>query len=67
MNMSYCRFENTSNDLSDCINAMEDAETLAEMDLSKYESQAMKRMAEMAQEFLAHYDRLMETVDAQAE
>lgn len=62
-NMSYCRFENTSGDLQDCVNAMEEAETLAEMDLSKYEQAAMKRMVETAQEFLEHYDRLLEMVD----
>ena len=66
-NMSYCRFENTSNDLSDCVNAMEEAETLAEMDLNQYEARAMKYMARLAQEFLDQYDRLQETVDAPAE
>jgi len=62
-NMSYCRFENTSSDLQDCVSAMEEAETLKEMDLSTYELSAMKRMAQTAQEFLEHYDRLLEMVD----
>ena len=33
-NMSYCRFENTVNDMQDCLNAIEDREV---NDLSDYE------------------------------
>ena len=32
-NMSYCRFENTSNDLEDCVGAMAEAKTMKEMGL----------------------------------
>lgn len=57
-NMSYCRFENTCNDLSDCVGAMEEAKSLQKMGLNHYESAAMKNMAELAQEFLDQYERL---------
>lgn len=57
-NMSYCRFENAAGDLQDCVYAMEEAETLAEMKLSSHEAQAMQRMAKQATEFLEQYDRL---------
>ena len=60
-NMSYCRFENTSNDLQDCVSAMDDAYTLADMDLSKTEMRSMQRMRELCQEFLDHYERLEQT------
>ena len=59
-NMSYCRFENTSNDLQDCVYAMDDAYTLADMDLSKTEMRSMQRMRELCQEFLDHYERLVQ-------
>ena len=36
-NMSYCRFENTVNDMQDCLNAIEDREI---NDLSDYEVKA---------------------------
>ena len=36
-NMSYCRFENTVNDMQDCLNAIEDREV---NDLSDYEVKA---------------------------
>ena len=57
-NMSYCRFENTSKDLQDCVSAMDDAYILADMDLSKTEMRSMQRMRELCQEFLDHYERL---------
>lgn len=57
-NMSYCRFENTSNDLEDCVGAMAEAKTMKEMNLSSYEAGAIKHMAGLAQEFMDQYDRL---------
>lgn len=57
-NMSYCRFENTSADLADCITAMEEVESVAEMDLSEYELDALKRMERQCQEFFEHIERL---------
>jgi hypothetical protein len=38
-NMSYCRFENTASDLSDCLDAIGDTH-----DLSEYEWDARKRL-----------------------
>ena len=38
-NMSYCRFENTVNDMQDCLNAIEDREV---NDLSDYEIKALQ-------------------------
>lgn len=40
-NMSYCRFQNTNNDLQDCLNTLEDGEAL-----SKEEFAACKDMFE---------------------
>lgn len=40
-NMSYCRFENTSRDLDDCIEAIENGEI---NELNEYEIEAIKRM-----------------------
>lgn len=60
-NMSYCRFENTSNDLQDCINAMDEAATVADLDLSSYEEAAFDRMAEQCQRFLALHESLAAT------
>ena len=64
-NMSYCRFENTSNDMRDCVDAMEEAYDLAELDLSKSEQRSMNRMRELCDRFIEQYDRLFaaESVD----
>jgi hypothetical protein len=46
-NMSYCRFENTTKDMRDCINAIEDQET---DELSSYEINALKNFLFLARE-----------------
>ena len=46
-NMSYCRFENTVNDMRDCINAIEDGEC---DELSSYEIRALKQFKRMGDE-----------------
>ena len=57
-NMSYCRFENTNRDLWDCVQAMEEAYCLSEMDLSKDEHEAMFEMADSCADFLRQIERL---------
>lgn len=65
MNMSYCRFQNTSNDLRDCVNAMQEAYDLPELDLSKDELQSMNWMRSLCEQFIEEHDRLTsaESVD----
>jgi hypothetical protein len=56
-NMSYCRFENTSNDLKDCVLTMEEEmEDLS--DLNEYELRAFKHMKTLCERFLESYERL---------
>ena len=50
-NMSYCRFENTSQDLQDCINAVGEM-IEGGYDLSEREQRAFKRMIAQATELL---------------
>ena len=45
--MSYCRFENTTRDMEDCINAIEDRET---DELSSYEVNALSHFLDLAKE-----------------
>ena len=49
-NMSYCRFENTSNDMADCIDALEEIDwnfdKLLESASSKFEKHGMKEFVE---------------------
>ena len=50
-NMSYCRFENTTIDIDDCLGAIQDAyEECA--DLSNREVQALQRLLEQAEEII---------------
>ena len=57
-NMSYCRFQNTSFDLADCVNSMVEAYNLEDMGLSESEKKAMNRMRKLCEQFLDEYDRL---------
>ena len=45
--MSYCRFENTVNDMQDCLKAIEDREV---NDLSEYEIRALGEFLTLAHE-----------------
>ena len=62
-NMSYCRFSNTSQDLRDCVNAMDEAYNLRDMDLSSDELHSMKWMRKLCNEFLANLERLENAED----
>tara|TARA_B100000424_G_scaffold269976_1_gene268173 strand:- start:867 stop:1052 length:186 start_codon:yes stop_codon:yes gene_type:complete len=48
-NMSYCRFENTANDLEDCVAALVRGET---ENLSSYELNGLTRILEMAEDIM---------------
>jgi hypothetical protein len=50
-NMSYCRFENTSGDLQDCINAVGEM-IEGGYDLDEYEQRAFQRLIKQAAELL---------------
>ena len=56
--MSYCRFENTSLDMANCVNDLEEAYTFSELDHNEYEKVARKRLYELAQDYVSQYERL---------
>jgi hypothetical protein len=51
-NMSYCRFENTNDDLMDCVVALEEMSIEKLKELSEYEARALKSMIKNCQRFL---------------
>jgi len=59
-NMSYCRFQNTSIDLQDCIYAMDTVDSVDDLDLSNDEQRAFDRMYQLCQDFVASADMLKE-------
>jgi len=58
--MSYCRFENTVNDMNDCLNAIEDREV---NDLSDYELRALKEFLELGQVIVDNEDEIQRIID----
>ena len=47
--MSYCRFENTANDLGDCVEAIQNGETT---DLSQYEVRGLVNLLEYCERIM---------------
>lgn len=69
-NMSYCRFENTSMDLQDCIDSLENfnddpEEGLAA--LSHTEKRKAEEMREQCETYIRVYDEQMEELENQEE
>jgi len=56
-NMSYCRFENTTRDIEDCLNAIEYGEVSAD-ELSQYEANALRDFVSLAKEIVSFEDQI---------
>ena len=52
MNMTYCMFQNTVTDMRQCLESMDAAETLAELELSRDEKRSYDLMREFCQNFV---------------
>ena len=61
-NMSYCRFENTTNDLGDCIEAIRDWEDECK-DLSDYELSSLKDLLIQAREVIELEDDILNIIE----
>ena len=57
-NMSYCRFENTTKDMQDCLYAIEEGDT---RDLSRYEASALREFLDLA-EVIKDYEPDIEAI-----
>ena len=60
-NMSYCRFENTANDLKDCVWALND-EDIRQGDLGSYEIRGLKDLLDYAKDIVHMEDYIKEVV-----
>ena len=58
--MSYCMFENTSIELSQCVDAMENANDIEDLDLSSYEQDAYLEMYALCKAYINEFDRIEE-------
>ena len=58
--MTYCRFENTANDVEDCIEAIENEEI---NDLGVFEVQGLKRLLEQAKIILRYRNEIEEGIE----
>ena len=60
-NMSYCRFENTANDLKDCVWALNDEE-IRQGDLGSYELRGLKDLLDYARDIVEMEDYIKKVV-----
>ena len=58
--MSYCRFENTSKDLGDCLDAIENGVNIK--DLSPYETSGLKDLLDYCEAILEYKEEIKETI-----
>ncbi len=66
--MSYCLFENTASELGRCVERMEEANSITDLDFSQYEKAAFMEMFRTCRDFLAEHERLLNaTVDLEDE
>ena len=66
-NMSYCRFQNTSLDLKDCVEVLqEELDNLDGWDLKQREDEfvAAKRMVSLCKRYVELYEELVEVREA---
>ena len=56
-NMSYCRFENTSQDLNDCLEALSNEENT---DLNTYEETGLRDLIQLCKEILEYEDEIID-------
>ena len=61
--MSYCMIENTTQEMNQLLGAMEEAETMEELDLNSYEQEAFSQLVLQCQEFLALAEKLGGTAE----
>jgi hypothetical protein len=61
-NMSYCRFENTSRDLQDCVEAINNGETT---ELNSYEIDGLANILDLAEEIIDNQEYIQKIIDKQ--
>ena len=64
-NMSYCRYENTSRDLADVVNALYDS--YVDVDLDHYETRGLESILELSKEVVRMEDKINNILENQEE
>ena len=58
-NMSYCKFENTLDDLDECRGEMTHCDSIEDMDLSPTELASLEMMVECCSEIVEMYENMI--------
>ena len=58
--MSYCRFKNTSQDLGDCLDAIENNEL---NNLADFEYDGLRDLLDLCEAILEHQETIKEAID----
>lgn len=58
MNMTYCMFENTSGAMRQLLNAMENVDSIYDLDLNRTETRGLQELFNQCEAFMAEVNRL---------
>ena len=56
--MSYCMFENTSNEMGQVLDKMSESHDIEDLNFNEYEQRAFRNLYEQCQEYIARYREL---------
>jgi hypothetical protein len=56
--MTYCMFENTSLEMKQVVDSMEESSSWEELDLNEYEESARQRLYNLCKRYVRNFDRL---------
>ena len=62
MNMTYCMFQNTMNDMRQCLESMDEADTLSELFL--FQSRDEKRSYDLMREYCENFLNIANRLDS---
>ena len=61
--MSYCMFENTSDELYECVDKMKEASVLSDLDMNEYEVHGYASLYKLCKQFIVEHDRIKENTN----
>ena len=61
--MQYCMFENTVLEMQQILNAMTEAESWNDLDLSEYESRAKETLFDLCQNYIEAYNHFSDVAE----
>ena len=62
--MSYCMFENTVEEMKQCLDAVENVNYVEDLDLNEYEKRSLPRLYDLCKRFTEEFERITENEES---